>query len=148
MTKLAHKPSHCASCYQQDPVRYVDFEAAYDGPVIPGSPASIPIDDLILCENCLKEAFALIDPENLKETVEGLEGVVKDLLEDNEAKDKMIQGFQSTTNELIDHPIKKTPGRPPIVGVTDEVREKITQGRFERRGTTSDPTQHKKKVKA
>lgn len=128
-------------------MRYVDFEAAYDGPVIAGTPTPVPVDDLILCENCLKEAFALIDPENLKETVEGLEGLVKDLLEDNEAKDRMIQGFQSTTNELIDHPIKKAPGRPPIVGVSEEIRTKINQARFERRGTTSDPTQYKKKEK-
>lgn len=147
MTRLAPKPPYCASCFQQKSVRHVDFEAAYDGPVIPGSP-HVAIDDLILCEDCLAEAFAILDPENLKATIRELETVVKDLIDDNEAKDRMIQGFHSTTRELVDHPIKKFPGKPKLEGVTPEVREAITRARFERRGTTSDPTQKKKKVAA
>lgn len=49
-------PSHCSACFQQFPgVRHVDFEVAYDGPVIPGSPP-VAIDDLIVCEPCLTSA--------------------------------------------------------------------------------------------
>lgn len=141
MTKIASKPAYCASCYQQDPVRYVDFEAAYDGPVIPGAP-HVTVDDLIICENCLGSAFALLDPKGKDQTIAELEQVVKDLTAEVQAKDKAIQGFQSTTNELIDHPIKKFPGKPKLEGVSEEVRRLITQGRYER----SKPTKPKAKA--
>lgn len=131
MSKLATKPAYCASCFGQPDGRYVDFEAAYDGPVIPGSPNAC-VDDLIICERCLGEAFSLLDPQGLKETIASLEQMVKDMNEEIEAKDKAIQGFQSTTNELIDHPIKKYVGKPKLEGVSDEVRRMITQGRYER----------------
>jgi hypothetical protein len=133
MTKVAEvRPSHCACCYGQPEGRYVDFEAAYDGPVIPGTPEPVPIDDLILCESCLAEAFVLLDPDGLRITIGELEQVVADLLSDNEAKDRAIQGFRSTTNELIDHPVASFPGKPKLEGITDELRERITKARYER----------------
>ena len=126
----------------------MDFEAAYDGAVVPGTPEPVPVDDLVICENCLQEAFVLLDPQGLKETITELEQIVFDQQKEIEAKDKAIQGFRSTTNELVDHPVKKFPGKPKLEGVSPEVREQITKARFARRGTTSDPTQKKKKVSA
>lgn len=60
--KLAEvTPTHCARCFQQKPdERHVDFDAAYDGPVIPGTPEPICIDDLVLCESCMREAARLL----------------------------------------------------------------------------------------
>ena len=53
-------PPHCASCFDQKPrERHIDFQAAYDGPVIPGGQPT-PIDDLIICESCLRQAARLI----------------------------------------------------------------------------------------
>lgn len=127
----------------------MDFEAAYDGPVVPGTPEPVPVDDLVICENCLSEAFALLDPENLRETIGELQQIVLDQQEEIVAKDKAIQGFRSTTNELVDHPVKTFPGKPRLEGVSPEVREKITKARFKRKGTTPDPTRKggKKKEK-
>jgi len=144
VTKIAQKPAYCASCYQQDPVRYVDFEAAYDGPVIPGSPR-VTVDDLIICENCLGSAFALLDPQGLKQTIEELAELCAQQAEALDAKDKTIVGAKATIEELVDHPIAKFPGKPKLIGVSDEVRRRITQGRFERRGTSPAP---KTKAKA
>lgn len=126
----------------------MDFEAAYDGPVIPGTPEPVPVDDLVICENCLAEAFAILDPQNLKDTIRELEMVVKDQSEALDAKDKTIQGAKATIGELVEHPVAAFPGRPKLVGVSDEVRKLITNRRYERRGTSADPTQKKKKQAA
>lgn len=147
MTKLANKPAYCCSCFQQEPVRYVDFDAVYDGPMIPGAPP-VSVDDLIVCENCLEEAFNILDPQGLRETIRELEQIVLAQEEEIRDKDKAILGSRATINELVDHPVAKIPGKPRLEGVSDEVRKQITKARFERRGTSPDPTQNKKKKAA
>lgn len=58
--RLLDTPAHCASCYlQETDVRHVDFGASYDGPVLEGS-IKVTIDDLVLCENCLRTAVQLL----------------------------------------------------------------------------------------
>ena len=59
-------PPHCSGCFQQKPEQtHVDFGAAYDGPVVPALEGSVGvvghvIEDLILCEDCLGTAAALV----------------------------------------------------------------------------------------
>ena len=59
-------PPHCSGCFQQKPQqRHVDFGAAYDGPTVPALEGAVGvvghnIEDLILCEDCLATAAALI----------------------------------------------------------------------------------------
>lgn len=59
-------PILCSSCYGQYPDRrHVDFEAAWDGPVV-GSEFKMSVDDLILCEDCVRQAaklIGLVEPE-------------------------------------------------------------------------------------
>jgi hypothetical protein len=137
MTRVASPtPPYCASCFQQpDPEkRCVDFEAAYDGPVIPGTPEPVPVDDLIICESCLLEAFILLDPQNQRESIEELKQVILDQQKELDGKDRAIQGFRSTTNELAEFPVKTFPGKPKLEGVSPEVRKEITQARYKRTG--------------
>lgn len=54
-------PPACASCGQQKPDdRHVDFSASWDGPVlnandvIRNGTAPVAIDDLVLCEECVR----------------------------------------------------------------------------------------------
>lgn len=78
-------PPRCASCYdQKTDARHVDFEASYDGPVIPGADPllsqAVSVDDLIICEGCLREAARLIGLEDwadLKERAEAAEAQAK-----------------------------------------------------------------------
>jgi len=126
----------------------VDFEAAYDGPVIPGTPEPVPVDDLILCEDCLSEAFALLDPQNLRATINELTEIVTGLQAEIKAKDKAIRGFNFTTSELIEHPVAKVPGKPRLEGVPPEVRKQITKALYARRGTTPAPKVHASQKKA
>jgi hypothetical protein len=147
MSKLADtRPPFCASCFQfPGEKRCVDFEAAYDGPVIPGTPEPVPVDDLVLCEDCLAEAFDLLDPQGLKETISELTQLLLDAQSEIQAKDKAIRGFQFTTSELIEHPVAKFPGKPRLEGVPEEIRKQITKNLYARRGTSPAP---KKKEKA
>jgi hypothetical protein len=147
MTKLAEsRPPYCSSCFQaiQGETRCVDFEAAYDGPVVPGTPEPVPVDDLIVCEHCLAEAFDLLDPQNLKETIDELVEIVKGQEAEIRAKDKAIRGFNFTTSELIHHPVAPIPGKPRLEGVPKEVREQLTKGLYARRGTSPGRNQKKK----
>lgn len=70
-------PSHCAACFgQYTDRRHVDLEASYDGPAYPDGVMTdqgmvrnltVAIDDLILCEDCLRDAGRLVDLGNVEE---------------------------------------------------------------------------------
>jgi hypothetical protein len=54
-------PAHCSSCFGQYPARaHVDFDAAWDGPVIGEGVTMHVIDDLVICDECIKTAARLI----------------------------------------------------------------------------------------
>ena len=130
MTKIADsRPPYCASCFQHKQEQFVDFEAAYDGPVIPGATVPVHVDDLIICESCLYEAFNLLDPLGLKKTIEDLTELAAQQQDEIDAKDKVITGFQASVNELIDNPVKRPPGRPRLEGLPEKVRAQINQRR-------------------
>lgn len=51
-------PVYCSCCFQQQPREiHIDFEVAWDGPVINEDGLRVPIDDLYLCETCLEGAY-------------------------------------------------------------------------------------------
>lgn len=53
--------AHCASCYgQYEKRKLVDFDAAYDGPVLDDDAHRVTIDDLVVCEECLGSAARLL----------------------------------------------------------------------------------------
>lgn len=68
--------TQCSACFQQHPEKvHVDFEVAWDGPHFPegslmtddGKVNHLPvqIDDLILCEDCVRSALMLVpDPRD------------------------------------------------------------------------------------
>jgi hypothetical protein len=61
--RLAHvTPPACSGCFQQKLTkRHVDFDVAYDGPSMMNPQGGHqPIDDLILCEDCLRTAGVLV----------------------------------------------------------------------------------------
>lgn len=55
-------PTYCSSCFAQQPTKkHVDFEVAWDGPVISHeSGLRLQIDDLFICEDCLRSAAGLL----------------------------------------------------------------------------------------
>jgi hypothetical protein len=120
-------PPFCSSCFNRpDESQWVDFEAAYDGPVIPGTPANVPLDDLILCENCVKEAARLVGmvhDDEAKARITELEGAVAERDEEIKAKDTMISHLDKTVAEAIDHPVKRGHGKPTFKGPESHAEE-------------------------
>lgn len=52
-------PVYCSCCFQQQPTKiHIDFQVAWDGPVINEDGLRVPIDDLYLCEDCIESAYA------------------------------------------------------------------------------------------
>lgn len=100
--RLAPMPMFCAACGSQDPkTRYVDFDAAWDGPVVnPEDGIKMQIDDLVVCENCLKEAsrlVGLVDPDQVSET---LTRAQQDLIaKEHEIRD--LQGYVSRLEAAV-----------------------------------------------
>lgn len=132
MRRADPKPAHCSVCLQAPSVRdpqleFVDFEASWDGPVItrngeevsPEQFAPVPIDDLIVCEECLRSAAKLIgmeQAEELRARVAELEGTVTERDVEIKAKDSMISHLEKTVGEAIDHPVKRPQGKPTFKG--------------------------------
>lgn len=64
-------PAYCSGCFQSRPeMRHVDLEVAWDGPTLTEGVATgegiqntvaVTIDDLVLCEECVRCAAGLID---------------------------------------------------------------------------------------
>lgn len=92
--RLSEMPMFCASCGSQDPeARYVDFDAAWDGPVVnPDDDIKMQIDDLVICENCLVEASRLVGLVEPDQTAETLARAQQDLIA-KEDKIKELQGY-------------------------------------------------------
>jgi hypothetical protein len=57
-------PVQCSVCYQQNPEQeHIDMESAYDGPILDMNGARLSIDNIVICETCIRAAVGLL-PEN------------------------------------------------------------------------------------
>lgn len=70
-------PLRCSACFNQQPaLRHVDFDASCDRGYGDDAGIQINMDDLILCENCVKNGAMVLgieDSTELKAQVETLE---------------------------------------------------------------------------
>jgi hypothetical protein len=69
MRVALQNPAYCSACFGARPgEKHIDFEAAYDGPVINSDAGiKVAIDDLVICEKCLIAAASLIGLTNADE---------------------------------------------------------------------------------
>lgn len=122
-------PPHCSGCFQQKPQQpHVDFGAAYDGPTVPALENTVgvvghTIDDLILCEDCLRTAAGLIglcDPGAVVAERDQLEASLGELhlrirgLEDYNAK---LQQAVAAKPDADREAMREAPRRKPKAGV-------------------------------
>lgn len=97
--KIANpNPPYCSSCFGQKPTLvHVDFESYWDGPIIDGAGFKQPIDDLIICADCLKaagEQIGLAEHKKLLHQRNELLAEVKELREyqkDNEERRQQVR---------------------------------------------------------
>ncbi len=60
--QLTQTPVRCSSCFNQNTsIRHIDMDAACDRGYGNDEAVKIVYDDLVLCENCVKEAATLIN---------------------------------------------------------------------------------------
>jgi hypothetical protein len=121
-------PTYCSACHCQDTeLQHVDFEAYWDGPVIDGKSFKQPIDDLILCSNCLEAAATLIGMVNNKQ-------MRKENFELGRANDekqtyidileKAISDLEHTLGLSLSGRIKRGKGRPAI-RIPDNIKDLV-----------------------
>lgn len=126
--QLREDVSYCSACFQQQPgVTHVDFDAAWDGPVLAdatGEPITHTIDELAICENCMEAAAKLLGYAK-SDAPEKILKLEKALLEANagrRAAENIVaefrkalppmEGPQTTQSAAAPQPVKRKPGRP------------------------------------
>ena len=120
-------PMVCSVCLQPPMAfnprpEFVDFESAYDGPVIDDPNADgvhVYVDKIVVCEHCVKTAARLLGLDNVERHVAEKEALVERTVElEHEIadKNKAISHLTYTVGTLIDHPVKRPAGKPQLVG--------------------------------
>lgn len=108
--RIAHfPPVQCSVCFQQNPeMLHVDMEAAYDGPVLDISGVRHSIDDIVICEDCVRAAAAqLPESREQEERYDHLAAQYANLLD----YVALVQGGMSKMEEALD--AKLQPLQPP-----------------------------------
>lgn len=116
MTRVADpNPAYCSSCFNQQPqLPHVDFEAAWDGPVVnPDDQIKVAIDDLYLCANCVREAGRLLgmvddEPERIGFLERELAVAQQELTEVKQYAGQLELAVQNAPRR----PVRRPPGRP------------------------------------
>lgn len=88
-------PPYCSCCFNQKPEQtHIDFEAYWDGPIIEGKSFKQPIDDLIVCEDCLAIAAQLVGYVKDEESSEVIKRLRRDNHELEQWKKNAVQRLQ------------------------------------------------------
>lgn len=75
-------PPYCSGCFGQYHNSHVDFESDWDGPVLNKEGLRVQIDELILCENCVRAAYSLL-PKKEDQQIEKLQDQLKEIRASN-----------------------------------------------------------------
>lgn len=115
-------PTGCASCGGQYPDRrHIDFSAAYDGPVlnqeqvIATGVTPVAIDDLVICDECIRAAAALlglIDPGDLGAANQSLIEANEELGERLGGALALIDSLEKSRDLKVSLAERLTPKRP------------------------------------
>lgn len=117
MREALQNPAFCSSCFQAKPnTLHIDFEVAYDGPVINDEDGiKVAIDDLIICADCLTAAgkfVGMVAGDELKAENVELGSALEDATQRLEKQEEIIHDLKAANGKLIDAKIKRRPGRP------------------------------------
>ena len=115
MTRLASdireaaKPIFCSACFNSQPVRHIDFDAACDRGYGKAEATQVAMDDLVLCEGCVKEGaeiLGMIDAEEWQREKQRLEHEVttqKRLREQSDRYAGTLEDAVSQRGIHVDH---------------------------------------------
>jgi hypothetical protein len=136
-------PVVCSVCLQPPMAfnprpEFVNFESAFDGPVIDDPNAAdnkVYIDKIVICEDCVKQGARLLGLDNIERYESENAALNEHITELEDAlvkKDKAISDLTHTVGTLIDHPVKRPAGRPQLRGPEtheDEIKELRATGK-------------------
>lgn len=117
----ADTPIYCSACRGQDKtLTHIDFDAACDRGFGDG-PLPVSMDDLILCENCVKNAGRLVGMEEASETSQERDKF-KRLWHEEKALREQAVGYADRMEEALQHrpdklKVSKPRGRPRVESV-------------------------------
>lgn len=127
-------PAYCSGCFLAQPEsRHVDFGVSWDGPVIGEGDGRSFIDDLVLCEKCVRDAAALVGAGDVTEQAarvamleselatvrERLAGLadyatrLEEAARQRETVAELTTGRVQAVRQQVPAPVKRKPGRPP-----------------------------------
>lgn len=96
-------PIRCVACWNQQPaLRHVDFDSACDRGYSDGVATPVSMDELVLCENCVRvgaELLGMTASDTLKAELEG----TKRKLDVQRKRQEQAQRYSDTMEEALGH---------------------------------------------
>lgn len=101
--RLSGLPQRCSACFNQQPgIRHVDFDAACDRGYGNDEAIKVDYDDLILCENCVKEGLQVLGIEDSKALKAENENLKRKLNVERKRREQ-AQRYADTMEDAISH---------------------------------------------
>lgn len=96
-------PTYCSACFNQQPaLRHIDFDAATDRGYGNDEAVKVAMDDLILCEGCVKRGAQLLGMVDSEEQAERIADLQK-RLDTEERRYKQAQGYADRMEDALQH---------------------------------------------
>lgn len=96
----ADRPIYCSSCFNSQDIRHVDFDAACDRGYGKTEAVEVALDDLILCENCVKEAAMVLGIEDSTSLKAELDDTERKLAVERKLREQ-AQRYSDTMEEAL-----------------------------------------------
>jgi hypothetical protein len=114
----AELPMYCSACGCQDQQkRHVDFDAACDRGYGADEAVSVSMDDLILCETCLRSGAELVGMIDDSEPLERIAALERRLKDEQARANKAAAYAERMEAALAERPtpvkVSRPRGRPP-----------------------------------
>lgn len=106
MTRLANtireadRPIHCSACFNSQDIRHVDFDAACDRGYANDEAVQVVMDDLIICENCVREGARLLGMTDETELHNRLTDLEQKLDVERKAR-RQAQNYADTLEDAV-----------------------------------------------
>lgn len=93
-------PVYCSACFNQANIRHVDFDAACDRGYANEEAVTVSMDELVLCENCVKNGAAVLGIEDSAQLKRELDDAEVALRRERKEKEQ-AQRYASTLEEAL-----------------------------------------------
>jgi hypothetical protein len=93
-------PVYCSACFNQANIRHVDFDAACDRGYANAEAVEVSMDELVLCENCVKNGAAILGIEDSKQLKTELDDAEMALKRERKEREQ-AQRYASTLEDAV-----------------------------------------------